>query len=146
MSLRSKLVVNIAGPNRGMGIVVMHQRRKGKAWCRGYRRCTLQELDLVLFRADERRAHDVSLTKSNGIAQAIAPRKVLYLEPNSLACEIGPKSRVNVNDSWWGYLVPCGIIPQAITQREGHASSKGSTSRSLYWGEDVHQRFLITSD
>jgi hypothetical protein len=103
LRLRSKLVVNITGPNRSLGVVVMHQCRNANAWCRGYRRCTVQELDLVTLRADKRCAHDSSLTESNKIVQATAPRKVLHFEPDSLTSEMWSEMRVNIDDSWLGW-------------------------------------------
>lgn len=42
-----KGVVNMTERDRGLGVVVMHQRQKESARCGCFRRRTLQDLDLV---------------------------------------------------------------------------------------------------
>ena len=98
--IRSKGVVNVAEPDRDMGIVVLHQPGIDKACCRGYRRRTLQDLNLVSLRAHEGCPHGISIAKANEVLQTSTPRQVLHLNPEFLARVMGPNSRDNVNDPW----------------------------------------------
>ena len=96
-----KGVVNRAGCDRGLEIVVAHQRWKPSARRGGYGCHTLQDLGQVPFRAHERCGHRASEAKLNAILLAITPGEVLYQNQDSLTYGMRPTLRVDVNDTWW---------------------------------------------